>query len=80
VDQNVPRKPNLTVIPRDEAVGMSVAGASLKEIADPFERTPQGIGRLLKKYYSTGTTANKPCSGRPPILSHHQKNPIYRAT
>jgi transposase len=71
VDQNVRRKPNLTVIQRNEAIGTSIAGASLKEIADHFECTPQGIGRLLKKYHSTGTTADKPRSGQPPILSRH---------
>jgi transposase len=75
----VHRNPNLTVIQRNEAIGISVAGASLKEIADYFECTPQGIGRLLKKYHSTSTTADKPRSGRPSILSHHQKKIIYRA-
>jgi transposase len=75
----VHRKPNLTVIQRNEAIGISVAGASLKEIADYFERTPQEIGRLLKKYHSTNTTADKPRSSRPPILSRHQKKIIYRA-
>jgi hypothetical protein len=34
IDQNVRRKPKLTVSQRDAAVGMSVAGASLKEIAN----------------------------------------------
>jgi hypothetical protein len=32
---------------------MSVAGALLKEKADHFGRSPQGIGRLHKKYHST---------------------------
>jgi transposase len=79
IDQNVRRKPKLTVGQRDAAVRMSVAGASLKEIADHFGRSPQGIGRLLKKHHSTGTTADEPRSGRPPVLSRHQKKLIYRA-
>lgn len=33
---------------------------------------------LWKKYRQTGTTADKPRSGRPPILSLHQKHIIYR--
>jgi transposase len=74
IDQNVRRKPKLTVGQRDAAVRMSVAGASLKEIADHFGRSPQGIGRLLKKHHSTGTTADEPRSGRPPVLSRHQKS------
>jgi transposase len=74
INQNVRRKPNLTVGQRDAAVGMSIAGALLKEIAHHFGHSPQGIGQLLKKYHSTGTTADKPCSGCPPVTSHHQKN------
>jgi transposase len=74
IDQNVHRKPNLTVGQRDAAVGMSIAGASLKEIADHFGHSPQGIGQLLEKYHSTGITADKPCSGCPPVTSRHQKN------
>jgi transposase len=62
---------NLTVSQRDAAVRMSVAGASLKEIANHFGRSPQEIGRLLKKYHSTGTTADKPRSGRLPVLSRY---------
>jgi transposase len=79
LDQNVRRKPNLTIAQRNEAVGMSAAGASLKEIAQYFGRTTQGIGKLLKKYHTTHTVEDKPRSGRPSILSRHQKKLIYRA-
>lgn len=58
---------------------MSVAGASLAEIAEHVGRTPQGIGRLIKKYHSTGTKEDRARSGRPLILSLYQKIIIYRA-
>jgi hypothetical protein len=43
VDQNVRRKPNMTLQERNEAIGMWVSGAALEEIATRFGRTPQGI-------------------------------------
>jgi transposase len=79
VHQNVRRKPNLTITQRNEVVGMSATGLSLKEIAQYFGRTTQGIGKILKKYNTTHTVEDKPRSGRPPILSRHQKKLIYRA-
>jgi len=69
VYQNVRRKPNMTLQEINEAVGMCVGGAALKEIATRFGRTPQGISQLIKKHNSTGTVQDKPQSGRPPILS-----------
>jgi transposase len=50
----------------------------LKEIATRFGRTPQGISQLIRKHNSTGTMQDNPRSGRPPILSLHQKKIIYR--
>jgi hypothetical protein len=78
LDQDVRRKPNLMVCQRSEAVGMCVGGVGLKEIAAYFERTPQGIGRLIKKHNTTGSVEDLPRSGRPPILSRHQKKKVYR--
>jgi transposase len=78
VGQNVRRKPNMTLQERNEAIGMWVGGAALKEIATRFGRTPQGISQLIRKHDSTGTVQDKPRSGRPPILSLHQKKTIYR--
>jgi transposase len=78
VDQNVRRKPNMTLQERNEAIGMWVGGAALKEIATRFGRTPQGISQLIRKHDSTGTVQDKPRSGRPPILLLHQKKTIYR--
>jgi transposase len=79
LDQNVRRKPNLSKAQRDEAVGMFVGGAPPKEIAEYFDRTPQGIGKILKKYHNTGTTQDKPRPGRPKLIDRHQSKLIYRA-
>ena len=60
LDQNVRRRPNMTTEERNKAVGMSAGGAAVKEIADHFRRTPQGIRTLLKKHFHSGTTQDKP--------------------
>ena len=60
LDQNVRRRPNMTTEERTKAVGMSAGGAAVKEIADHFRRTPQGIRTLLKKHFHSGTTQDKP--------------------
>lgn len=39
LDQNVRRRPNMTVEERNEAIKMSVGGIAVKEIADHFRRT-----------------------------------------
>jgi transposase len=79
LDQNVRRRPKMTIEERSEAVGMSVGGTAVKEIADHFWRTPQGISTLLKKHYHSGTTQDKPRSGRPKMISRHQSKLIYCA-
>jgi transposase len=78
VDQHVCRKPNMTLQERNEATGMWVSGAALKEIATCFGHTPQGISQLIRKHDSTSTVQDEPRSGRPLILSLHQKKIIYR--
>jgi transposase len=55
VDQHVCRKPNMTLQERNEAIGMWVSGAALKEIATRFGHTSQGISQLIRKHNSTGT-------------------------
>ena len=54
-------------------------GCSTAEVAAAFHRNPSTIRRLHQKYSTTATTADKPRSGRPTILSRHQKKLIYRA-
>jgi transposase len=78
LNQNARRGPNLTTVQRDQIIGMLNSGATPKEVAEAYGRTERCIRDLRKKYAQTGTTADKPRSGRPPILSPHQKRIIYR--
>jgi transposase len=78
LNQNARRGPNLTTAQRDQICGMLNAGATVKECADAYSCTGRCIRDLYKKYYQTGTTEDKPRSGRLPILSLHQKKIIYR--
>jgi transposase len=54
------------------------AGCSVAEVASHFGRSSQAIRDLQKKYNTTGSTKDLPRSGRPSILSTHQKKIIYR--
>jgi transposase len=71
--QNAHKKPQLTIAQREEAVKMVQTGMKLGEVAVVFGRSPQCIGRVVKKYNTTGTSQDKPRSGRPPVLSRHQR-------
>ena len=72
------RGQNLSTEQRDQIVGRLSAGATFQECADTYGRTQRCIRDLWKKYHQTDTTEDKPRSGRPPILSLHQKKIVYR--
>jgi transposase len=57
---------------------MVQTGMRLGEVAVVFGRSPQCIGRVVKKYNTTGTVQDKPRGGRPPVLSRHQKMLVKR--
>jgi transposase len=78
IDQNVRRGPNLSITQRNQIIGMLNSGATVKEVAKAYGRNDRSIRKLRLKYYQTGTVEDKPRSGRPPILSLHQKKIIYR--
>jgi hypothetical protein len=78
LDQNVRRGPNMSVGIRDCTVGMIISGCSITEAAEAYGRPVSTIHHLYKKYLQTGTTQDRPCSRRPPVLSVNQKRIIYR--
>jgi transposase len=78
MDQNMRRKPNMTVEERNQAMGMIVAGCTRGEVAAAFGRSRQCIGRLIIKYNTTTSVQDKPRSGRPHILSRRQEKMVYR--
>jgi transposase len=63
---------------RDRIMGMLAGGCTVVEVARAYGRSDRCIRDLRTKYHQTGTTADKPRSGRPPILSLHQKKIIYQ--
>jgi transposase len=62
----------------DRTVGMLISVCSITEAAEANGRPVSTIHHLYKKYLQTGTTQDRPCSGRPPVLSVNQKRIIYR--
>jgi transposase len=78
LDQNVRRRPQMTIDERNEAIGMLRAGASRVEVAAHFSRSPQAITKLIKKHDTTGSVEDIQKPGRPHILSPRAKKIIYR--
>jgi transposase len=74
----VRRGPNLSEGERDRIMEMLAGGCTVVEVAKAYSRSERCIRDLRTKYHQTGTTADKPRSGRPPIISLHQKKIIYR--
>jgi transposase len=72
------RGPNLTVVQRDQIIGMLAAGCTCAEAARAYSRTERCIRDIRTKYAKTSTTEDRPRSRQPPILSLSQKKIIYR--
>jgi transposase len=53
-------------------------GATVKEVAHAYGRTDRCIRKIRLKHAQTGTTEDKPRSGRPLVLLKQQKKIIYR--
>jgi transposase-like protein len=69
LDQNVRRGPNISATQRDQIIGMLDGGVSVKEVARAHGRSDRCIRKIRQKHRQTGTTQDKPRSGRPPVLS-----------
>ena len=72
------RGPNISATQRDQIIGMLDGCVSVKEMAHAYGRSDRCIRKIRQKYRQTGTTQDKPRSGRPPVLSPAQKKIIYR--
>ena len=59
-------------------VGMALGGCSLGEVATKFGCHKSTISRILQKFNHTSNVQDKARSGRPEVLSLHQKKIIYR--
>jgi transposase-like protein len=78
VDQNVRRGPNLSPAERQRIIAKREVGVMVRELAAEFGRSESAIKYTLRTYTKTATTEERPRSGRPRILSHHQEKIIYR--
>jgi transposase len=78
LDQNVRRGPNISATQRDQIIGMLDGAVSVEEVAHAYGRSDRCIRKIRQKYRQTGTTQDKPRSGRPPVLSLAQKKIIYK--
>lgn len=61
----MPPRRQLSTEDRGRALGLIEAGFSLRDVARRLRVSPSVICRLRERYQTTGTTANRPRSGRP---------------
>jgi len=81
--------PRLSREQRDQALGRLDAGQTARQVANNFNVNVRTIYRLQQRVQTTGNTADRPRSGRPPvttlrqnrqIVRHHLQNRFARAT
>jgi transposase len=75
---NARRGPHISPTDRDRIVAKRECGVTVQELAAEFGRSESAIKYTIRTYTRTGTTQEQPRSGRPPMLSLHQKKVIYR--
>jgi transposase/transposase-like protein len=78
ISGNARRGPNLTPEERIRIIAKSDAGVKVSELVEEFERSPNCIRTTIRLAKTRTTTQEASRSGRPPILSLHQKKIIYR--
>ena len=76
----MPKQRELTDFERGEIVGLSKGGFSQRKIAELLDIPKSTVGDVVKKYneHSLTTTASR--SGRPKILSEHDKRHLIKIT
>jgi transposase len=75
---NARRRPNISPAERQRILVKRECGVTVRELAAEFKRSESAIKYTIRTYAKAGTTQEQPRSGRPPILSPHQKKTIYR--
>jgi transposase len=78
LNQNARRGPNLTSAQRLIIIAKAGAGATVRELVEEFGRSANCIRTTIRLAKTRDTTQEAPRSGRPSILSRHQKKIIYR--
>jgi transposase len=72
------RGPNISPNERQRIIAKRGTGIPVRELAAEFGRSESAIKYTIRTYTKAATTEERPRSGRPPILSRHQKKIIYR--
>ena len=72
------KMPRLSQVEREQAIGMLEAGKAVRLVARRFHCTLRTINRLRDRYAETGTTNDRPRSGRPRVTSQRQDRQIVR--
>jgi transposase len=75
---NARRGPNISPAERQMIIAKRECGVTVRELAAEFIRSESAIKYTIRIYAKIGTTQEQPRSGRPPILSLHQKKIIYQ--
>jgi transposase len=75
---NACRGPNISPTERQRIIAKRQCGETVRELAAEFGRSESAIKYTIRAYTKTSTTQEQPRSGRPPVLSLHQKKIIYR--
>jgi transposase len=78
VPGNTQRRPNISPADRQRIIAKRECGMTVRELAAEFGRSEGAIKYTIQTYAKTGTTQERPRSGRPPILSLHQNKIIYQ--
>jgi transposase len=76
--ENVKSRRRLTAAERELVIGKLEAGSKAQEVADELGVSDRSIRNLYKKYRTTGSTQDRPRSGRPGVLSVSQKRLLHR--
>jgi transposase len=78
VDGNARRGPNISPADRIKIITKRGHGIIVRKLVAEFGRSESAIKYTLRTYTHSNTTQEKPCPGRPSMLSLHQKKIIYR--
>jgi transposase len=76
--ENAKGRRRLTASERELAISKLQAGSRAREVADELGVSDRSIRNLYKKFLTTGTTQDRPRSGRPGVLSVYQKQMLHR--
>lgn len=74
----MPRQAELTEFEKGVLVGMSLQGASIREIASSRNHPKSTVAYVLKKYRTNGHCTNAPRPGRPAALTDRDRRVLQR--